>query len=322
MSARFRIAVIDDFQRVAAQSTDWSPARAEGGEVAFFHDHLADEDALVARLGDFDAIVAMRERTPFPGALLARLPRLKLLVATGMFHQTIDFEAAKARGITVCGTENGPGLATTVEHIWAMILGLARRLHEEDAAMRAGGWQVTLPPLLAGKTLGILGLGNLGRAILPMARALGMRPIAWSRNLNPAAAAEAGVEVVSYERFFAESDVLTVQLKLSPRSIGYVGAAELARMKPTALLVNTSRGPVVDEAALIEALQTGRIAGAALDVFDREPLPADHPLRRLPNTLLSPHMGYASVETYRVFYGTAVEALAAFRSGHPIRLLG
>lgn len=313
--------MIDDFQRVAAEMTDWSPARADG-EVVFFDDHLADEDALVARLADFDAIVAMRERTPFPGTLLARLPRLKLLVATGMFHQTIDFETAKARGIVVCGTENGPGLATTVEHIWAMILSLARRLHEEDAAIRAGGWQVSLPPLLAGKTLGILGLGNLGRAILPMARALGMNPVAWSRNLTAEAAAEAGVPRVDYERFFAESDVLTVQLKLSPRSIGYVGAAEFARMKPSALLVNTSRGPVVDEAALVEALRTRRIAGAALDVFDREPLPADHPLRRLSNTLLTPHMGYVSQETYRVFYTTAVEALVAFRAGQPVRRLG
>lgn len=320
MSRRFRVAVIDDFQRVAAEMADWSPARADG-ELVFFADHLADEDALVARLADFDAIVAMRERTPFPGALLARLPRLKLLIATGMFHQTIDFETAKARGIIVCGSENGPGLATTVEHIWAMILALARRVHDEDAAIRAGGWQVSLPPLLAGKTLGILGLGNLGRAILPLARAFGMKPIAWSRNLSAEAAAEAGVESVDYERFFAESDVVTVQLKLSPRSIGYVGAGEFARMKPSALLVNTSRGPVVDEPALIEALRTRRIAGAALDVFDREPLPTDHPLRELPNTLLTPHMGYVSQETYRVFYTTAVEALVAFRAGRPIRRL-
>lgn len=321
MSAPFRIAVIDDFQRAAAGATDWSPARADGGELVFFPDHLADEDALVARLAEFDAIVAMRERTPFPASLLARLPRLRLLVATGMFHQTIDFEAAKARGIVVCGTENGPGLATTIEHVWAMILGLARRLHEEDAAIRSGGWQVSLPPLLAGKTLGILGLGNLGRAMLPMARALGMRPVAWSRNLTRAAASEAGVEPVDADRFFGESDVVTVHLKLSPRSIGYVGAAELARMKPTALLVNTSRGPVVDEAALIEAIRSRRIAGAALDVFDREPLPADHPLRRLPNTLLTPHMGYVSAETYGAFYATAIEALLAFRAGRPVRRL-
>ncbi len=320
MSGRFRIAVLDDFQRVAAGLADWTLA-GEDAEVVFFPDHLVDEAALAARLRDFDAIVAMRERTPFPGSLLARLPRLRLLVATGMFHQTIDFEAARAQGIVVCGTDNGPGLATTVEHIWALILGLARQLAAEDAAIRRGGWQVSLGPLLAGSTLGILGLGNLGRALVPIARAFGMRVVAWSRNLTDSAAAEVGVERVDVERFYRESDVITVQLKLSPRSIGYVGAAEFARMKPTALFVNTSRGPIVDEAALIEALRSGRIAGAALDVFDREPLPLDHPLRTLPNTLLTPHMGYASRETYRAFYGTAIEGIRAFRAGRPLRRL-
>jgi phosphoglycerate dehydrogenase-like enzyme len=320
MSARFRIAVIDDYQRVAAGLADWSLA-GDDADVVFFSDSVAEESALAERLRDFDAIVAMRERTPFPGSLLARLPRLRLLVATGMFHQTIDFDAARARDIVVCGTDNGPGLATTIEHIWALILGLARQLAAEDAAIRRGGWQVSLGPLLAGKTLGILGLGNLGRALVPVARAFGMQVVAWSRNLTDAAAAEVAVQRVDYERFFGESDVVTVQLKLSPRSIGYVGATELARMKPSALLINTSRGPVVDEAALIAALRSGRIAGAALDVFDQEPLPRDHPLRSLPNTLLTPHMGYASQETYRVFYATALEAIAAFRSGHPIRRL-
>jgi len=320
MSGRFRVAVIDDFQRVAAGMADWSRIGPDS-EVVYFADHLADEMDLVARLRDFDAIVAMRERTPFPGSLLSKLPRLRLLVATGMFHQTIDFEVAKACGIVVCGTDNGPGLATTVEHIWALILGLARNLAAEDAAIRAGGWQVSLGPLLSGKTLGILGLGNLGRAIAPIGRAFGMRIVAWSRNLTDAAAAEASVARVDRDAFFGESDVITVQLKLSPRSIGYVGAAEFARMKPTALFINTSRGPVVDEAALIDALRTRRIAGAALDVFDREPLPRDHPLRTLPNTLLTPHMGYASHDTYRVFYATALDAILAFRGREPIRRL-
>lgn len=320
MSARFRIAVIDDFQRVAAELADWSLVGADA-EIVFFDDHLADEGALAERLHDFDAIVAMRERTPFPATLLARLPRLRLLVATGMFHQTIDFDAARSGGIVVCGTDNGPGLATTVEHIWALILGLARQIAAEDAAIRSGGWQVSLGPLLAGKTLGILGLGNLGRALVPIARAFGMHVVAWSRNLTDAAAARVGVPRVDYERFFDESDVVTVQLKLSPRSIGYVGADEFARMKPTTLFVNTSRGPIVDEAALIDVLRSRRIAGAALDVFDREPLPRDHPLRALPNTLLTPHMGYASRETYRAFYGSAVEVVVAFRAGSPIRLL-
>lgn len=320
MSAPFRIAVLDDYQRVAADCADWSALGADC-TLACFHDHLGDEVALAARLSEFDAIVAMRERTAFPASLFARLPRLRLLVATGMFHQTIDLEAARARGITVCGTDNGPGLATTVEHVWAMIFGLARRLAEEDAAIRAGGWQVSLPPLLAGSTLGILGLGNLGRAILPVARALGMRPVAWSRNLSDEAATAAGVERVDEETFFRESDVITIHLKLSSRSIGYVGASQLARMKRSALLVNTSRGPVVDEAALIAALSSRQLAGAALDVFDREPLPPDHPLRHLPNTLLTPHMGYVSRETYLAFYASAVAVLAAFRAGTPIRLL-
>ena len=320
MSARFRIAVLDDFQSVAAEMADWSKAGADC-ETVFFADHLSDEATLVARLREFDALIAMRERTPFPGSLLTQLPRLQLLIATGMFHQTIDFEAAKAQGIVVCGTDNGPGLATTVEHIWALILGLARNLAAEDAAIRAGGWQVSLGPLLSGKTLGILGLGNLGRAIVPIARSFGMRVIAWSRNLTDAAAAEANLERVDYETFFGESDVITVQLKLSPRSIGYVGSAEFTRMKPSALFINTSRGPVVDEDALIDALRSRRIAGAALDVFDREPLPGDHPLRSLPNTLLTPHMGYASRDTYRAFYTSAVDAILAYREGRPIRRL-
>ncbi len=320
MSERFRIAVIDDFQHVAAELADWSRAGLDC-DLVFFHEHSSHEDVLAERLRDFDAIVAMRERTPFPGSLLARLPRLKLLIATGMFHQTIDFEAARARGIVVCGTDNGPGLATTVEHIWAMILGLARNLAAEDAAIRAGGWQISLGPLLSGKTLGVLGLGNLGRAIVPIARAFGLRVVAWSRNLTEAEAAAAGVLRVDHDTFFRASDVITVQLKLSPRSIGYVGATEFALMKPTALFVNSSRGPVVDEPALIDALRSRRIAGAALDVFDREPLPVDHPLRKLPNTLLTPHMGYVSHDTYRAFYTSAVEAIMAFRAGHPIRTL-
>jgi phosphoglycerate dehydrogenase-like enzyme len=316
----FRVAVLDDFQRVAEQMTDWSELGA-ASERVFFHDHLDDEDALVARLAPFDAIVAMRERTAFPRALLVRLPRLRVLVATGMYHQTIDFDAARERGVVVCGTETPYGLEATTEHVWALILGLARNLAAEDAAIRAGGWQVSLGPVLYGKTLGVLGLGNLGRTLPPVARALGMRVVAWSRNLSDERAAAEGVERVDHDVFFRESDVITVHLKSSPRSIGYVGAEQLALMKPSALLVNTSRGPVVDEAALIEALRTRRIAGAALDVFDREPIPVEHPLRTLPNTLLTPHMGYASRDGHRAWYAQAVEALLAFRAGAPVRRL-
>jgi phosphoglycerate dehydrogenase-like enzyme len=320
MVESLRVAVLDDFQRVAEQMTDWSRLGA-AHEIAFFHDHLADEDALVARLEAFDAIVAMRERTPFPRTLLARLPRLRVLVAIGMYHQTIDFDAARERGIVVCGTETPFGIEATTEHVWALILGLARNVAAEDAAIRAGGWQVALGPVLNGKTLGVLGLGNLGRSVVPVARALGMRVVAWSRNLTDERVASEGVERVDRDPFFRDSDVITVHLKLSPRSIGYVGAAEFALMKPTVLFVNTSRGPVVDETALIEALRTRRIAGAALDVFDREPLPLDHPLRSLPNTLLTPHMGYASRDGYRSYYAQAVEALLAYRAGRPLRRL-
>ena len=320
MGERFRVAILDDFQRVAEASADWSPLSADA-ELVFFHDHLADEDALVARLAPFDALVAMRERTPFPRSLLLRLPRLRVLVATGMWHQTIDFDAARERGIAVCGTEAPYGIEATTEHVLELILGLARNLAAEDAAIRAGGWQVGLGTVLHGKTLCVLGLGNVGRTVPAPARALGMRVVAWSRNLGAERAAAEGVTYADYETFFRESDVITVHLKLSPRSIGYVGAAELARMKPTAFLVNTSRGPVVDEAALVDALRTGRIAGAALDVFDREPLPQGHPLRSLPNTLLTPHVGYASREGYRAWYAQAVEALLAFRAGVPVRRL-
>ena len=320
MSERFRVAVLDDFQRVAESLADWSRLGPDAERV-FFHDHLADEDALVARLAPFDAIVAMRERTPFPRTLLERLPRLRVLVATGMWHQTIDFDAARERGVAVCGTDTPFGIEATTEHVFALILGLARNLAAEDAAIRAGGWQVGLGTVLHGKTLGVLGLGNLGRTLPAPARALGMRVVAWSRNLTAERAAAEGVAYADYESFFRESDVISVHLKLSPRSLGYVGAAELSRMKPTALFVNTSRGPVVDAAALVDALRARRIAGAALDVFDREPLPPDHPLRTLPNTLLTPHLGYASREGYRAWYAQAIDALLAFRAGAPVRRL-
>jgi phosphoglycerate dehydrogenase-like enzyme len=266
-------------------------------------------------------VVAMRERTPFPGDVLRRLPELRLLVATGMHHSTIDFEAATEAGITVCGTQSSQGAVTTIELTWGLILALARRLAQEDGAIRNGGWQVGLGSMLGGKTLGIVGLGNLGSLLPPVGRALGMRIVGWSVNLTAERAAEVGVERLDHDEFFETSDVVSVHLKLGPRSRGYVGPAEFALMKPTALLINTSRGPVVDEAALIDALRTRRIAGAALDVYDREPLPSDHPLRSLPNTLLTPHIGYATVETYRDYYGQAIDDILAFVRGEPVRVL-
>jgi phosphoglycerate dehydrogenase-like enzyme len=320
MSTTLRVAVLDDYPRLAARSADWA-VLGDSVEVTYFHDHVDDRSLLVNRLRPFDVVVAMRERTPFPGDVLRALPSLRLLVATGMHHQTIDFDAATAAGITVCGTESGPGVAATIELTWGLILALARRIADEDRAIRAGGWHVTAGPLLAGKVLGIVGLGNLGSQLPPVARALGMRVVAWSHNLTDERAAEVGVERLDHDEFFSTSDVVSVHLKLGPRSHGYVGAAEFGLMKPTALVINTSRGPVVDETALLDALHSRRIAGAALDVFDREPLPVDHPLRHAPNTLLTPHIGYATIDTYRLAYGQAVDDIAAFVRGEPVRVL-
>jgi phosphoglycerate dehydrogenase-like enzyme len=315
-----RVAVIDDYQRVAEGSTDWSTL-GDDVVVTFFHDHADDPRQLVNRLHSYDVVVAMRERTAFPGDVLRALPNLRLLVATGMHHSAIDFATATELGITACGTQSWQGATATIELTWGLILGLARGIATEHAAIRHGGWQVSLGTLLEGKTLGIVGLGNLGSLLPPVATALGMRTVAWSVNLTNERAVEVGVERVDHDEFFAASDVISVHLKLGPRSHGYIGRAEFDLMKPTALLVNTSRGPVVDETALVDALRSRRIAGAALDVYDREPLPVDHPLRSLPNVLLTPHIGYATVETYHDYYGQAVEDIIAFRQGNPVRRL-
>src|SRR5215472_10431548 len=308
-----RIAILDDYQRVARQIVDWAAA-LPGVEVTAFADHLVDEDAVAARLADFDVAVAMRERTPFRRPLLARLPRLRLLVTTGMRNAAIDLAAAAELGITVCGTA-GSG-SSTVELTWALILSLVRHVPAEDASIRAGGWQRTVGTDLAGATL-----GNLGRRVAAIGLAFGMDVIAWSQNLTPEAAAAAGGRRVEREDLFRMADVLTIHLVLSDRTRGLVGAAELALMKRTAYLVNTSRGPIVDEAALVEHVRAGRIAGAALDVYGVEPLPAGDPLRTLPNSVLTPHLGYVSERTYRTFYGEAAEDIAAFLAGRPMRVL-
>ena len=314
---RLRIAVLDDYQRVAAGFADWRAL--EPHEVTFLHEHLGGPDAVAGALAPFDVVVAMRERTPFPAGLLARLPRLRLLVTTGMRNASIDLDAAASRGVTVCGTETTPG--STVEHTWALILALARHVPEEDASLRAGGWQRTVGTTLAGSTLGVLGLGRIGAAVAGIGLAFGMRVVAWSANLTAGRAREAGAELVDRETLFRDADVLTVHLVLSERTRGLVGAAELALLKPTALLVNTSRGPIVDEAALLAALESGALGGAALDVYDVEPLPAGHPLRRAPRTVLTPHLGYVTGATYRVFYEQAVEDVAAWLAGAPVRVL-
>jgi len=313
-----RIAVLDDYQSVASTYADWSRL-PEPVEVVEFADHVADEDALVARLQPFDVVVAMRERTPFPREVLERLPDLKLLVTTGMRNKSIDVEAAVERGIVVTGT-GIPGTATA-ELTWGLILAVLRHIPQEDAAVRAGGWQHTLGGDLAGARLGVVGLGRLGSQVAKVGQAFGMDVVAWSQNLTDERAAEHGVRRVEREELFATSDVVTVHLLWSKRTRGLIGADDFARMKPTAIFVNTSRGPIVQEQALIDAVRNGTIAGAGLDVYDREPLPPDHPIRTLPRTVLTPHLGYVTRGTYEVFYGEAVEDVAAWMRGEPIRTL-
>jgi phosphoglycerate dehydrogenase-like enzyme len=325
-----RVAILDDYQQVSLASADWSAVRSLG-QIDVFDRYLAGTEALVSALEPYDVVVAMRERTYFDAARLGQLPRLRLLVTTGMGNASIDLEACAARGVTVCGT-GGVGSATA-ELTWGLILALLRHIPEEDrrlkAAGRAGGaalgiggsWQQTVGVGLEGKRLGLVGLGNQGRRVARIGRAFDMQVVAWSQNLDPAVAAEEQVEAVSKETLFSSSDVVSVHYKLSPRSEGLVGAAELALMKPSAFVVNTSRGPLVDSAALLAALRSGAIAGAALDVYDVEPLPLSDPLRSAPNVVLTPHLGYVTEETYRVFYGDAAEDIVAFASGAPVRVL-
>jgi phosphoglycerate dehydrogenase-like enzyme len=311
-----RVAILDDYQDVALGLADWA-GLAPRAVAEAFHDHVADADALVARLLPFGCIVAMRERTPFPRALIARLPNLKLLVTAGMRNAAIDIEAATAHGVQVCGTGTLPH--PTAELTWGLILALARRIPAEVEATRAGRWQTSLGTGLNGKTLGVIGLGRLGAQVARIGAAFGMNVIAWSHNLTAARAAECGAVLVDKDRLLSESDVVTIHLVLGDRSRGLIGAAELARMKPAAFLVNTSRGPIVEEQALIAALQAGRIAGAGVDVFDREPLPPDHPFRRLDRVVATPHLGYVTEENYRLVYREAVEDIAAFLDGRVLR---
>ena len=315
-----RIAVLDDYQEVAHQYADWGSLP---GEVTFFHDAVTDRDELVSRLEPFDVIAVMRERTPMPREVLSRLPRLRLLVTTGMRNAAIDVDAAGELGIAVCGTGGpaSPGFAATAELTWGLVLSLARAIPAEDRQVREGGWQRTVGIGLAGRVLGLVGLGNLGGQVAAIARAFGMRVLAWSTNLTDEAAAAAGVERVSKDELFRRSDVISVHMVLSERSRGLVSAADIAAMKSTAFLVNTSRGPIVDEEALRSALHDGRIAGAGIDVFTTEPLPADHPWRSTPRTVLTPHLGYVTEETYEVFYPQTVEAVQAFLDGNPVRVI-
>ena len=313
------IAVLDDYQGVSQQLADWS-ILPEGCNVQVFRDHLGDLDAVAERLREFEVVCAMRERTPFPRELLERLPNLRLLVTTGMRNASIDTEAATNLGVLVCGTDGGP-TNPPAELNWGLILALARHIHQEDAATRRGHWGTTLGPSLEGKVLGVLGLGRLGAAVAKVGVAFEMTVIAWSQNLTQERAAQHGATLVSKDELFQQSDVVSVHVQLSERTLGLVGARELALMKPTALLINTARGPIVDEAALIDALRNGTIAGAGLDVFDQEPLHDDHPFLQMDNTLLTPHLGYATPEQLSIRYQGTVEDIGAFMEGSPIRAL-
>ncbi|KQS56984.1 hydroxyacid dehydrogenase [Geodermatophilus sp. Leaf369] len=313
-----RIALLDDHQSAAARFADWSTLPVEA-EVVAFADHVADPDALVARLRGFDVVVAMRERTAFPREVLERLTDLRLLVTTGAANAAIDLDAARDLGVAVTGTgAHGPA---TAEMTWALILAVARNVPVEDASMRAGGWQHTVGRDLAGATLGVIGLGNLGSAVARVGQAFGMNVVAWSQNLTDDRAAEVGVRRVERDELLRTADVVSIHLKLSDRTRGLLGAPELALMKPTAILVNTSRGPIVDEAALVAALRDGSIHGAGLDVYDTEPLPVDSPLRELRRAVLTPHLGYVTERTYEVFWRDAVADVAAWLSGAPVRVL-
>jgi phosphoglycerate dehydrogenase-like enzyme len=315
---RPKVAVLDDYQHVARSFGDWDRLSARA-DVTVFSDHLFDEDALVERLAPFAAIVLMRERTPFPRSLLARLPNLKLLATSGMWNAAIDLVACEERGVVVCGTQVGGG--GTAQLTWALILALAQQIATVDRDIREGRWQTGLGEELAGKTLGLLGLGRIGGNVARVAHAFDMPVLAWSANLTAERAAAAGAEPVERDELLQRADVVSIHLVLSARTRGLLGRRELALMKPSAFLINTSRGPIVDEAALIEALAARRIAGAGLDVFDVEPLPLDHPLRRLPNTVLTPHIGYVSRESYSVVYPQLLEDVEAWLDGAPVRRL-
>ncbi len=313
-----RVALLDDYQDVALSMADWKSLPA-GTEVVVFKDHLAAEDALARRLADFDIVMALRERTPFPRTLLERLPKLKLLITAGMRNASIDMKAAAERGVTVCGTAGLP--YPTAELAWGLILSLMRRIPAEDRATREGRWQTSLGLGLNGKTLGVLGLGTLGSRAAKVGLAFEMDVLAWSQNLTAERAKEIGVTLVPKDELLARSDIVSIHLVLGERTRGLIGARELGLMKRSAYLINTSRGPIVDEAALIRALGDGTIAGAGLDVFDEEPLPLDHAFRRLPNIVITPHLGYVTSETYRIFYGHAVEDIKAYLDGKPVRVL-
>jgi D-3-phosphoglycerate dehydrogenase len=314
-----RCAILDDYQNVALKVADFSKVK---GDVEFktFNEHLGGPDKVIAALQGFQIVVAMRERTGFPKAVIDALPDLKLLITTGMRNASIDIEAAKARGVTVCGT--GSFGSPTSGIAIGLMLELTRHIGYENARLHAGAtWQSTIGPDLDGMTLGVLGLGKLGIRTANIAKAFGMKVIAWSQNLTPEKASEAGATYVSKDDLFRQADFVSIHVVLSPRSRGLVGAKEIGLMKPTAYIINTSRGPIIDEAALLAALRDKKIAGAGLDVFDVEPLPLDHPLRKIDNAVITPHLGYVSEQNYKNYFAGVAEDIRGFLDGKPARVM-
>ena len=316
---RLRCAILDDYLNLALDVADWGKI-SDRVDVTVFNHHFPSQEAAASTLKDFEIVCAMRERTPFSRALFAELPKLKLLLTSGMRNAAIDMEAAKERGVVICGTQYGQDPTATLT--MGLILELTRGIGRENARMHAGElWQTFAGIEIEGRTLGVVGLGKLGSKIAGLAKAFGMKVIAWSLNLTPQRCKEAGVTYASKEELFASADIVTIHVVLSQRSRGLVGRDDLGRMKPTAFLVNTSRGPIVDEQALLETLQQKKIAGAAVDVFSVEPLPVDHPFRRLDNMVITPHLGYVSVDAVRAHYGQMVEAINVWFKGEPPRRL-
>ena len=314
-----RCAILDDYQNVALSFADWSKVSADI-DIKVFNEHLGSADKVIAALKDFPIVCAMRERTPFPRNVIEALPELRLLVTTGMRNASIDLDAAKAKGVVVCGT---PAVGNATAAIaTGLMLELARRFGHENMRLKSGAlWQSTIGLDLEGLTLGLLGLGKLGTRMAEIGRAFRMNVIAWSQNLTPEKCQAAGVKYVSGDDLFRRADFLSIHVQLSPRTRGLVGARQIALMRKGSYLINTARGPIVDETALLAALQDKRIAGAGLDVFDIEPLPLDHPLRKLDNVVLTPHLGYVASQNYRAFFGGMVDDIRAFLDGKPVRVL-
>lgn len=318
-----KLAILDDYMKVALASADWDRIRRRGVEITVFDTAFASQDDAAARLQPFEIVNLLRERTHFPRTLIERLPNLKMIAMTGRRAPSLDIPAATDRGVLVCNTHGGEGGASTAEMAWALLLAGARDLVNAEKGVRAGRWHegIRAGTVLEERRLGLVGLGRLGTRMAGYAKAFGMDVVAWSQNLTPERAAEAGAKYVSKEELFSTSDFISIHVVLSDRSRKLVGAADFARMKPSAVLVNTSRGPIVDEAALVEALRQGKFAHAALDVYDREPLPADHPLKTLDNVTLAPHLGYVNTDVFRTFYGEALKNIEAFLDGAPTNVL-